>query len=524
MGTMADEKTAENREIEALVSQEQKVASAPPPSVADQEPTPDANIPKPASEFAEDPATTAVQNAAQAALREAEIMLEEARASGADANALSQCEALVAQARNLVRQSLNARGATAQSLMTSIGTLQASVQAEEGAAIQHTASGAVLVAAQKAAAEKTSVLPNIFRSKPVEPYDPNEIVVTASRHAMDAAKRMENMAAADHDTTIDRDMHQDFADHGPKVTADGHAVLRKGKREVIGPDPSAKAKSINRAAQIAASVGAFGMDAKAAKTSANLANQAMNGKTQAEREAATSEMLDAVDRRVLGRTFVGQEIDDSLDKLDKMGYTSKIGGIGSSITGLRTSDVMAQLTKNGWASDRWTFFHSNKENSEWSDNIRKRLDFNHDGQLSTEEIKFGLDHTKTSYDIHHAAEVVRKKADDLADKVEDIAFSKTKLGKQVQGMAASFQAYNRVFDKDKDGASELHEIVKTLHDKGIKEIKDMNGDHKIDIQDVKIMFNGQKAAHDPHAKAPAHAPVTPKGAPAASQHKAPAHH
>ncbi|MFM9890198.1 MAG: hypothetical protein ACKVOE_06095 [Rickettsiales bacterium] len=310
------------------------------------------------------------------------------------------------------------------------------------------------------------------------------------------------------DKTIATDLHQDFSDKAPRVTADGHAILRQNKKGVVGGLGGEQyARNVNAQAQFATQLGLFGMNAKAAQTSADLTEKATHG-TVAEREASQGEIYDAVQRRVLGRTFVGQEIDDALDDLTKNGYKEKLGVA----LYLDTGTVMNKLKENGWANNGWSFFNSQAANSQWSDQIRQRLDFNHDGQLSSAEIKFGLDHTKRDYDTQKAIEAVRHKMDDLKDRGDDFVASQTKLGKQVKGMLGDFQAFKSNFDIDRDGKAELGEIVQKLHARGIKEIKDVNGDHRIDINDVKKMYNDSLKLQKHATEHPAHAPQTPNAA------------
>lgn len=134
---------------------------------------------------------------------------------------------------------------------------------------------------------------------------------------------------------------------------------------------------------VAVNIAARVTDKKAAATAAKLYQQTQHG-TQEQRDAAFNEMADAVDRHVLGRTFLGQEIDEALaqDAQLKKQYT---GWVSSA-----TSSIIAALEANGAITSGYSVLNSYEANRAWSARNVRRIDENADGQLSTQEIKHAL--------------------------------------------------------------------------------------------------------------------------------------
>lgn len=86
-------------------------------------------------------------------------------------------------------------------------------------------------------------------------------------------------------------------------------------------------------------------------------------------------------------------------------------------------------------------------------------------------------------------------ADDARDLAMDLTAGWGTLGRQLRPLIEQMQAYKQIFDTDRDGRAELHEIVARMRQFHITDIHDVDGSAGISLADVRHTWNLRGQAH-----------------------------
>lgn len=234
------------------------------------------------------------------------------------------------------------------------------------------------------------------------------------------------------------------------------------------------------------------------ETAEDLEVQVAGARTEEEYQYVRNERLDAYARRFGGRTFLGQEIDAALPALNRTSEGRRIIAGNWISNGMSTSQVVDRLRENGYIQGNggWNPL-SNETNSQWSHAAVQRIDRNNDDQLSAAEIAYAMAHR---YGVRAApatpAATNARSADDRADITRDNAARATPLGRQINAALAAMQnaSDRRLFDTDRDGNVELHEVVDRMRNAGVTAIHD-TGARGITRADVAHTWNTRNQPH-----------------------------
>lgn len=260
---------------------------------------------------------------------------------------------------------------------------------------------------------------------------------------------------------------------------DAHRVRRRGESRGQAQRRTAVRRSTYDAARV---VGI--LDDQGAQTAQRLETGVVHAQNDEERQYYERERGDAIARRLGGRTFLGQEIDNALPQLERTAVGRELINQDNTFSNsLYNSSVVDRLRANGYiVGDRsWNpFAHST--NSQWSDAAVRRIDRNGDGQLSAAELERAMTH-------RYQAPAPQPAGQSGGDAARDQQAARTALGRQVQGMLAGLQQHKAQLDVDRDGRVELWEACERLRARGVTQIWDANGDGRINAADVPVMWN-----------------------------------
>jgi hypothetical protein len=279
-----------------------------------------------------------------------------------------------------------------------------------------------------------------------------------------------------------------------RIAQADQAAVRFVERGVVAVVAATQVRAVRKATYHAAHAVHI-LDDHAMDTASKLEDGLAKADTVEEKKYYQQEIVDAGVRRVGGRTFIGQEIDNRNASAIDREFGAQLGGLDKHLS---TYDIMRALEKIGAVEKGYNFFDrlGGQNNAEWSDRNVKRLDLDGDGQLSDKELLNAL---------RKGEGAAKETAHNRAERALDNAAAKTEIGKQLDKTLWKFNADKKTYDLDHDGKVELHEVVGVLKGKGITQIKDVNGDHQIGASDAMAMVAGI-AAKKPAAAA-SHAPA-----------------
>ncbi len=115
------------------------------------------------------------------------------------------------------------------------------------------------------------------------------------------------------------------------------------------------------------------------------------------------------------------------------------------------------------------------------------VDANHDEKISYQELRAKLAAIAVQNEAFTESRL-HKKMDDARDFVLDNAAKlnprTAALARQIAPILADFQKYARIYDTDKDGKVELHEVIRRMQNQHISILVNKNGKAGIDIDDA----------------------------------------
>lgn len=222
------------------------------------------------------------------------------------------------------------------------------------------------------------------------------------------------------------------------------------------------------------------LDDQGAETAQRLETGIVNAETVEERQYYERETTDAIARRLGGRTFLGQEIDNALPALERTAVGRELiardNTFSSSLYG---SSVIDRLRENGYiVGDRsWNPF-AHEANSQWSDAAVRRIDRNGDGQLTAAEIAYALTHR---YGVRPAAPAARPAAATFDSELQSLLGAVNRTNWEYLTSADG----KRTFDRNGDGQISLGELKDALRRAGVTSLSQVgNGDNDITIQEL----------------------------------------
>lgn len=230
---------------------------------------------------------------------------------------------------------------------------------------------------------------------------------------------------------------------------------------------------VSRSAGYATSRGTGLLDAKGEATARDIDKREREATTEEEKKYWSQERLDAVSRRMAGRTFIGQEIDAAIGNIKDAGFGKDLK---VAWNGYGTDDVMQALIKNGAFTEGYKFGvgdDAHQANSQWSDRNVHRIDQDGDGQLSSREIITAL-------------------RDPNAAKAA--AAATARYTQAIQNSMGKLGPLDKKFDRNGDGVFTAQEISLTLRRQGVTNIA------SIDTADELRAVVGQAPLKDPKTR------------------------